>query len=132
MTVATPGNVLVAIQPVVAEPLGLTVTGAADAIVMYIQAGRTRLAAAQRTIDSIAHERDAGALLFSRRPALRHSNMRLWAAPPGSARSGRSPGRRSCTARSRSRGSCHVHWMRVWLFHDDAPRAMTRSADLPA
>lgn len=57
-------KVITAIQPVVAEPLGLAITAAADAVVVCIQVGRTRLAAVRRTIELIGRERIAGALLI--------------------------------------------------------------------
>ncbi len=63
LAVATAGKVIVAIQPVVTEPLGLAVTEAADAVVLCIDVGRTRLAAARRTIELIGRERIAGTVL---------------------------------------------------------------------
>jgi hypothetical protein len=57
------GKVIVAIQPVVAEPLGLAVTQAADVIVLCIEVGRTRLASARRTIELVGRERIAGCFL---------------------------------------------------------------------
>ena len=65
MTVAPTGKVIVAIQPVVVEPLGLAVTEGADAVVLCIEVGRTRLAAARRTIELVGRERIAGALLLT-------------------------------------------------------------------
>lgn len=64
LAVAPTGKVIIAIQPVVAEPLGLAVTEAADAVVLCIEVGRTRLSAARRTIKLIGRERIAGALLL--------------------------------------------------------------------
>lgn len=61
--IAPTGKVIVAIQPVVVEPLGLAVTEAADVVVLCVQLGRTRIAAARRTIELIGRERIAGALL---------------------------------------------------------------------
>jgi hypothetical protein len=63
LAVATTGKVIVAIQPVVVEPLGLAVTGAADAVVLCVDLGRTRLAAARRTIELVGRERIAGSVL---------------------------------------------------------------------
>jgi hypothetical protein len=62
-TAAPTGKVIVAIQPVVVEPLGLAVTEAADVVVLCVQLGRTRIAAARRTIELIGRQRIAGALL---------------------------------------------------------------------
>ncbi len=59
----SPVELIVAIQPVVVEPLGLTVTQAADAVVLCIELKRTRLAAARRTIELIGRERIAGCLI---------------------------------------------------------------------
>jgi len=57
------GKVIIAIQPVVAEPLGLAVTQAADVAILCIEMGRTHLAAARRTIELVGRERIAGCLL---------------------------------------------------------------------
>jgi len=65
LTVEPAGKVIAAIQPVVVEPLGLAITDAADAVVLCIQVGRTRIAAARRTIDLIGRDRVAGALLIT-------------------------------------------------------------------
>jgi hypothetical protein len=63
LAVAPTGKVIVAVQPVIVEPLGLAVTEAADAVVLCIEVGRTRFAAARRTMDLVGRERIAGALL---------------------------------------------------------------------
>lgn len=62
---ATPaaGQVIVAVQPVVAEPLGIAVTKAADATVLCIRLGHTRLSAARRTIELVGRERIRGCLI---------------------------------------------------------------------
>ena len=57
------GKVIVAIQPVVSEPLGLAVTQAADVVVLCVEMGRTRLASARRTIELVGRERIAGCFL---------------------------------------------------------------------
>jgi hypothetical protein len=57
------GKVIVAIQPVVAEPLGLAVTQAADLVVVHVTMGVTRLSSARRTIDLVGRERIAGCFL---------------------------------------------------------------------
>jgi hypothetical protein len=64
--VATPIQVIVAIQPVIEEPLGVAVAHAADATVLCIEVGRTRLAEVRRTIDLIGQERIAGCFLLGR------------------------------------------------------------------
>jgi len=63
-------KVIVAIQPVVSEPLGLAITQAADAVVLCLRAGRTSQASVRRTIELIGRHRIAGCVLdSSRRPA---------------------------------------------------------------
>jgi hypothetical protein len=62
--VAPAGRVIVAIQPVVVEPLGVAVAQAADAAVLCVELGRTRLAAARRTIDLVGRDRIAGCILI--------------------------------------------------------------------
>ena len=59
------GKVIVAIEPVITEPLGLAVTQAADAVVLYIETGRTRLSSTRRTIELIGRERIAGCFIDS-------------------------------------------------------------------
>ena len=58
-----PAEVIVAIQPVVVEPLGLAVAQAADAVVLCFEMTRTRLSAARRTIELIGRDRIAGTFL---------------------------------------------------------------------
>ena len=65
LPVAMTGKVIAAIQPVVVEPLGLALTDAADAVVVCIRVGRTRLASARKTIELIGRDRIAGALLLT-------------------------------------------------------------------
>lgn len=57
------GQVVIAIQPVVVEPLGVAIAHAADAVVLCIQLRKTRLAAARRTLEIIGADRVAGAFL---------------------------------------------------------------------
>ncbi len=57
------GRVIIAVQPVIVEPLGLAVTQAADAVILCIEMGQTHLAAARRTIELIGRERITGCLL---------------------------------------------------------------------
>jgi hypothetical protein len=59
------GKVIIAIQPVVSEPLGLAVTQVADTVVLRVELGRTRLDAVRRTIELIGRERIAGCFLDS-------------------------------------------------------------------
>jgi hypothetical protein len=63
LTVAPTGKVIVAVQPVVAEPLGLALIEAADVVILCIELGRTRLAAARRTIELIGRDRIAGSVI---------------------------------------------------------------------
>lgn len=56
------GRVIIAIRPVVEEPLGVAIAHAVDAIVVCVQQGTTRLAAARRTIDLIGPARILGAV----------------------------------------------------------------------
>lgn len=57
---ASAGKIIVAVQPVVVEPLGLSVTRAADAVILCIQKGHSRLASVRRTIDLIGRARIRG------------------------------------------------------------------------
>ena len=58
------GRVIVAIRPVVDEPLGVAVAQAADAVVLCVEMGSTRLASARRTIELIGADRVMGAFLL--------------------------------------------------------------------
>lgn len=53
-------KVIVSVQPVIQQPLGLAVTYAADLVVLCIEMGRTRVADVRRTIELIGRERIAG------------------------------------------------------------------------
>jgi hypothetical protein len=57
------GRAIIAIQPVVDEPLGVAVAQAADAVVLCIEMGKTHMAAARRTIELIGADRVSGAVL---------------------------------------------------------------------
>jgi hypothetical protein len=57
------GRVVLAIRPVAVEPLGIAIAQAADAVVLCLQLGKTRLGAARRTIELIGREQIAGACL---------------------------------------------------------------------
>lgn len=63
--VRSSGQVVVAIQPVMVEPLGVAIAHAADAVVLCIQVGKTQLASARRTVDLIGADRVTGAFLVS-------------------------------------------------------------------
>jgi hypothetical protein len=69
LATASTGQVILAIQPVIAEPLGLAVTEAADVVVVCAEVGRSHLAAARRTIELIGRERIAGFLAVHRTSA---------------------------------------------------------------
>jgi hypothetical protein len=57
------GKVIVAVQSVISEPLGLAVTQAADAVVLHVELARTRLASLRTTIELVGRERIAGCIL---------------------------------------------------------------------
>ncbi len=57
------GRAIIAIQPVVDEPLGVAVAQAADAVVLCIEMGKTRVPAVRRTIEIIGADRVVGAVL---------------------------------------------------------------------
>jgi hypothetical protein len=63
-TAVKSGAVVVAIQPVVVEPLGVAIAQAASAVVLCVALGRTRLASARRTVELIGAERIAGAYVL--------------------------------------------------------------------
>jgi hypothetical protein len=56
----TSGKVIVAVQPVVVEPLGLAVTRAVDAVVLCIEKGRSRLSSVRRTIELVGRDKIRG------------------------------------------------------------------------
>jgi hypothetical protein len=57
------GRAIIAIQPVVDEPLGVAIAQAADAVVLCVEMGKTRIAATRRTIEIIGARRVIGAVL---------------------------------------------------------------------
>jgi hypothetical protein len=61
--VAPAGQLIVAIPPVVVEPLGLAVAHAADKVVLTVDMGKTKMAEARRSIDLIGRDRIAGCFL---------------------------------------------------------------------
>jgi hypothetical protein len=56
-------RVIVAVPPVIVEPLALAVTDAADAIAIYVRKGSTHLDAAARTIELLGRDRIIGCVL---------------------------------------------------------------------
>jgi hypothetical protein len=58
------GRLLIAIPPVVTEPLGLAVTEVADAVVLCIRKGESRLRVAERTLELVGRGRVIGALMI--------------------------------------------------------------------
>jgi hypothetical protein len=61
---APAGQVVVAIQPVVVEPLGVAIAQAADAVILCLELGKTRIESARRTMELIGPDRIAGAFLL--------------------------------------------------------------------
>jgi hypothetical protein len=57
------GRAIIAIQPIVDESLGVAVAQAADAVVLCVQLGKSRLSSARRTIELVGPERVIGAVL---------------------------------------------------------------------
>jgi hypothetical protein len=57
-------EVVVAIGPVTVEPLGLALVQAADGVVLCIEKGRTRIAAARRSVELVGRERIVGCVTF--------------------------------------------------------------------
>ncbi|HET9554969.1 MAG TPA: hypothetical protein VFP50_18530 [Anaeromyxobacteraceae bacterium] len=62
---APAGRVIVAIQPVTVEPLGLAIAQAADAVIVCIELGRSKLRDVERTVALVGRERLAGCFLVS-------------------------------------------------------------------
>jgi hypothetical protein len=59
------GRLVIAISSVITEPLGLGATAAADAVIVCIERGRTRVADARRTIELVGRDRIAGCYLVT-------------------------------------------------------------------
>lgn len=57
------GRIVIALPPVIEDPMGLAVTQASSLVAVVIAPGRTRLADARRTIELIGRERIAGCIL---------------------------------------------------------------------
>jgi len=58
-------QVIVAIEPIVARPLAIAVARAADALLLCIEMGRTRMASARRTIELVGRERFIGSVIIT-------------------------------------------------------------------
>jgi hypothetical protein len=56
-------RVIIAVPPVIVEPLALAVTDAADAVALYVRKGRSHSEAAARTIELVGRERFMGCVL---------------------------------------------------------------------
>jgi hypothetical protein len=63
LAAAPTARLINAIPPVISEPLGLAAAHSADAIVIVVEVGRTRLADARRTVELIGRERIAGCFI---------------------------------------------------------------------
>jgi hypothetical protein len=63
-----PPRLILAVPPVVVEPLGLKAVKGADAIVLAVQLGRSRVPDVRRTIELVGRERLVGCLLVRGRP----------------------------------------------------------------
>lgn len=57
------GRVIIAVQPVVCEPLAVAIAHAADAAVLCVRMGDSRMRAARRTVELIGADRVLGAFL---------------------------------------------------------------------
>jgi hypothetical protein len=60
------GRAIISINAVVDEPLGIAIAQAADAVLLCVEMGRSRIGAARRTIELIGQERMIGALVIRR------------------------------------------------------------------
>ena len=56
-------RVIIAIPPVVVDPLGIAITDAVDAVLLCIERGKTRTPSALRTIEMIGRDRIIGSVL---------------------------------------------------------------------
>lgn len=57
-------RIILAIPPVVTEPLGLAAMQHADVVIVCVEAGRTQLAHARRTVELIGRDRVSGCFLM--------------------------------------------------------------------
>lgn len=63
LAVVPPARVIIAVPPVVSEPLGLTATSQADAVLLAIRMNRSRMGEVRRTIDMVGRDRITGCFL---------------------------------------------------------------------
>jgi hypothetical protein len=56
--------VIVAIQPVITEPLGVAIAQAADLAVVCLEMGRSTTASVRRTLELLGRDRVAGCVLI--------------------------------------------------------------------
>src|SRR5712691_3872062 len=61
------GEVIVSLEPVVTNPLGIAIALAADAVLVTIELGVTDMASARRTIELVGRERLLGCVVINRR-----------------------------------------------------------------
>lgn len=64
VVVSSAARLIIAIPPVITEPLGLATTSGADLVMICVELGRTRLEDARRTLQLIGRERVSGCLLL--------------------------------------------------------------------
>jgi hypothetical protein len=60
-----PSKIVIALEPVVRNPLGLAIALAADAVLMVVDVGITDLPSARRTVELIGRERFCGTVLVN-------------------------------------------------------------------
>ena len=60
------GEIIIAVDPVVENPLGIAIAFAADAVLVTIELGVTDLASARKTIEMIDRERLLGCVIIDR------------------------------------------------------------------
>jgi hypothetical protein len=58
------GRAVISIGPVVEEPIGIAMVQAADAVLLCVEMGKSRLAAARQTLELIGTERLVGAVMI--------------------------------------------------------------------
>lgn len=59
------GQVIVAIEPVVVQPIAIAIARSADVALLCIEMGRTRIASAQRTIELVGRDRFVGCVMVT-------------------------------------------------------------------
>jgi hypothetical protein len=59
-------RILVSIESVLSNPLGIGIAQAADALLLCVRKGRTKIAAARRTIELIGRERFLGSVVLNK------------------------------------------------------------------